>query len=123
MPLYDFRCQTCEAEVEAYRSIRDSESEPPTHCGAAMVKVHKRAPMGSIQVDACYRCPVTGDAVTSRRQRSEIMKRHNLVDALPAHEVIRDSKKRRERLNALANSGPQISAEAQERLASQAGLA
>lgn len=78
--------------------------------------------MGSIQAEAHYRCPVTGVPVTSRKQRSEIMKRENLREALPASEVIRNKRKWRERINTLANSGPQLTAEQANKLAAQAGL-
>ncbi len=121
MPLYDYRCPACGEEAELYRTLSD-HATAPQHCGQSMVQIHKAAPMGSVQVEARYQCPVTGVAVTSRRQRLEIMKRENLREALPAAEVIRNKRKWRERINTLANSGPQITAEQANKLAAQAGL-
>mgnify|MGYP006321912859 CR=1 FL=1 len=120
MPLYDYRCPACGAESELYRSI--SSDAKPSCCGSAMVQIHKSAPSGFVQAAAHYLCPVTLQPVTTRHQRSEIMKRENLVEARPAYEVVRDRKKWRENVTALANAGPQLAPEQIDKLAKQARL-
>ncbi len=37
--------------------------------------------IGYVQKDCHYKCPVTGQAVMSNRQRNNIMAEHNLIDA------------------------------------------
>lgn len=45
MPLYDFKCTSCEAEYEATRSVDHPGEEdcPYCHDGEAL-KIHKKAP-------------------------------------------------------------------------------
>lgn len=37
--------------------------------------------IGYVQRDCHYKCPATGQMVTSNRQRKNIMREHNLIDA------------------------------------------
>ena len=47
--------------------------------------------MGYVDRAIHYRCPVTGEGVTSKAQRREIMAREGLV---PAHELVRSRQAR-----------------------------
>lgn len=105
MPLYDYRCTVCGEETEVYRSI-SAEATAPQHCGRDMEQFHAKAPHGSVQMEARYRCPATGEGVTSWKQRREIMRRHNLVDlsdAPAAKQREREAKKWAE-IRRLANA-------------------
>ena len=105
MPLYDYRCPVCGEEAELYRTLSD-HATAPQHCGQDMVQVHKSAPFGAVQMEARYRCPATGEGVTSWKQRREIMRRHNLVDlsdAPAAKQREREAKKWAE-IRRLANA-------------------
>ena len=78
MPLYDYRCRTCGVETEIYRGV--NENTHPEHCGETMEQFHLRAPMGAVQAETHYMCPATEKPITSRKQRLESFKRHNLAD-------------------------------------------
>ena len=58
------------------------------------------ANLGYVQPDFAARCPVTGQIVTSYRQRANIMAEHNLVDANdlnPAKRIAEEERAFRER--------------------------
>ena len=63
-----------------------------------MQKMILTAPAGSVQGEAHYLCPVTGEQVTSWAQRRNLFAKHNLIDA---NEVGKDTFKK-ERLDAKA---------------------
>lgn len=46
-----------------------------------MGMIIKQAPMGFVDREINYKCPVTNQPVTSRKARNEIMARNNLIDA------------------------------------------
>lgn len=50
-------------------------------CDDRMDIVIKSAPYGFVEREVFYKCPVTNQGVTSRRQRNEIMAREGLIDA------------------------------------------
>jgi putative FmdB family regulatory protein len=79
MPLYDYRCRACGEETEVYRSV-SADATAPQHCGQAMEQFHTRAPMGTVQAETHYLCPATGQQITSRKQRLETFRKHNLAD-------------------------------------------
>lgn len=82
MPMYTYKCPECGRVTDALNKIDDRAIGPICH------DQHMRqvitAPMiqpvmggGSFQG---YHCPVTDKFVTSRKERTEIMKSHNLVE-------------------------------------------
>lgn len=81
MPLYVYKCKACGKVEEAYRSIADRHTGPECHGEMEFqISTPMIAPVlggGSIPG---YQCPVSGEHVTSRRRRREIMKEHNLVE-------------------------------------------
>lgn len=84
MPLYSYRCTTCEYETEAVNRIAERRTHAPicgknaTH-GPTDIKLN--ANLGHVQGDCHYICPMTRRPVTSHRQRNYIMREKNVVDA------------------------------------------
>ena len=83
--IYDYRCNTCRSETEAVNRIDERNTNAPLCCGERMEIIIKKAPMGYVDRVINYRCPVTNEFVTTKRQRHNIMAREGLVSA---HEVI-----------------------------------
>jgi putative FmdB family regulatory protein len=81
MPVYDYHCPRCGADAEAYNSIDARRTDAPICCGERM-ELAVSAPYGYVagRWDA-YKCVATGKVISTKRQRSEEMKRANLVDA------------------------------------------
>lgn len=83
MPVYDYKCIECGASKDAFRSIADRENAPECDCGGKMQKMITPTQVGLVMGGYAmpgYKCPVSGEYVTSRKQRREIMARHNLVE-------------------------------------------
>lgn len=80
--LYEYRCTQCGEPLEKHNKIEERHTGAPVHCGQRAVLEIRTAPRDCF-VDNMeeYRCPVTGQGVTTRRQRNEIMAREGLVDA------------------------------------------
>lgn len=80
MPTYNYLCEDGH-ETEQILSIREHTSVTQcSTCGKEAKQVINRAPIGTVDNMASYRCPVTDTWVTTRRQRNEIMRTHNLVE-------------------------------------------
>lgn len=98
MPIYPYRCETCGRSQDAFNRVDDRDANAPTCCGAATAR-QLSAPMVSVPGNCAYKCPVTGQTVTSERQRRNLMAEHRLVDAndfTPAYMVERKRKARAE---------------------------
>lgn len=80
MPTYAFRCPTCDTRTELVCRIAELDASHPACCGAPMVQ-QLFANMGRVQTGCHYKCPATGQWITNRRQRAEVMKQNGLVDA------------------------------------------
>lgn len=83
MPTYTYQCPKCGRVADAIRRMADHATGPDC-CGAAMAQKIV-APMIQAQIlggGSCpgYQCIVTGEYVTSRRRRREIMAQHNLIE-------------------------------------------
>ena len=82
MPLYTYECKTCKSQTDAFRSIEDRK-EGPECCGEPMGK--KIVPtmiqpiIGGGNFPG-YKCPVTGEFVTSRKRRKQIMSENGLIE-------------------------------------------
>lgn len=79
--LYDYQCKSCGTEKEAVSRIADRFTNAPVCCDEKMTLFIKQAPMGYVDREVRYICPVTNSEVTTRRARNEIMARNNLIDA------------------------------------------
>jgi predicted nucleic acid-binding Zn ribbon protein len=98
VPIYPFRCPTCEATRDEFKHVDERDANPPACCGAPMAR-QLTAPMVSVPANCAYKCPVTGQVVTSYRQRANIMAEHRLTDAndfSPQYMVERKRKERAE---------------------------
>ena len=83
--LYDYQCNTCGSKATAINSVSERRSNAPECCGEKMGIYIGSAPMAYMGRTIDYVCPVTGQHVSSKRQRREIMAREGLVSA---HELI-----------------------------------
>lgn len=83
MPLYTYKCRKCGDEFDAFNSLDRYDDPQPHDCGGT----------GDRIITTCMLNPVLGGGdwqgyhdmaedrwVTSRKDRKEIMARHNLVD-------------------------------------------
>ena len=91
MPTYDYQCRECGSVAEAYNTIAERETNAPECHGPMRIAIFT-APMGFVDNMAEYRCPVTGQGITTRRQRNETMKRLGVIDA---NDVVRSPEQRR----------------------------
>ena len=94
--LYDYKCNKCGDEVEAVNKIDERRTNAPICCNYQMALIIKQAPMGFMDREVHYICPVTNKGVTTRRQRNEIMAREGLVDANDLKQSHKDRKKERQ---------------------------
>lgn len=79
MPTYVYQCE-CGERTERINRIADRHIYAPFHCEQPM-RIVPQAPMVSVQAEANYRCPATGEVITSRRQRQYVMQKNGLIDA------------------------------------------
>lgn len=78
MPLYSYACQ-CGKTEDAYRAIAERHNGPECHGQMQLVIV---PPLKFVDhMRDGYRDVVTGEFVTSRKRRREIMKQHDLIEA------------------------------------------
>jgi len=89
--LYDYKCSVCGNMTEKANKIADRHSNAPECCGQAMSIAITTAPYGYVDRPIHYRCPVTNEGVTSKKQRREIMAREGLVSA---HDLCRTQEQR-----------------------------
>lgn len=68
MPLYPFRCADCGRDQDQFARVDDRDANPPVCCGAAMAR-QLVAPMVSVSNTEAYKCPMTGETVSSERRR------------------------------------------------------
>lgn len=81
MPLYTYTCKTCGKTEDAYRSIADRDLGPDCH--GPMHKIITPTMVQPVLGGGAmpgYACPVTGEFVTSRKRRREIMQQHHLAE-------------------------------------------
>lgn len=102
MPLYTYACPKCGGVDTEFNTVANRHAGPVC-CGASMkleitpTQVANVLGGGDFQG---YRCPVTDQWVTSRRQRREIMARQGLIEA---GDKSRADEKRREKMLANTN--------------------
>jgi predicted nucleic acid-binding Zn ribbon protein len=112
MPLYAYRCPTCQAEQDAYLPVAEHETGAPVCEGHGQMRQYLTPVMVSVQPECHFICSATeGDVqVTSHRQRANIMAEHNLIDAreldYPKQIAERKARKARELEEARATLPP-----------------
>ena len=94
--LYDYKCQSCGNTAERSNRIAERHTNAPECCGQKMGIYISQAPMGYMGRNINYLCPVTGQYVTSKKQRREIMAREGLVSA---HEMISSKEYRQKQVD------------------------
>ena len=78
--IYEYECQACKKRHTAARKVKDRR-RGPICCGSpAEQRIFHSPPATYRQLEA-YKCPATGQVITSSRQRSQIMKENGLTDA------------------------------------------
>ena len=80
------------------------------------------APTISVQADICAQSPIDGTILTTRRQRSEYMKRNDLQEALPASEVIRKVNAKKRKIQETAAKLPKLPDRIEKQLLQEAGF-
>jgi hypothetical protein len=80
-PLYTYKCPECEKVEDAYRSINDRNNGPECHgqMQKIIIPTAIQPVLGGGNMPG-YQCSVTGEFVTSRKRRKEIMREHNLYE-------------------------------------------
>ncbi len=82
MPIYTYQCDKCKASKDDYRMV-DERHNGPECCGGTMslkIRPVQVAPVlggGDFQG---YMCPGTDKWITSRRERRNVMAKHDLVE-------------------------------------------
>ena len=84
MPLFSYQCPDCRDATTAFRAVA-SRNVGPLCCGGMMHRIFE-PPEIQAQIlgggeTPGYHCVVTGEYVTSRTRRREIMKEHDLIEA------------------------------------------
>lgn len=79
MPIYAYRCTECGAERDQFNRIAERHTNAPTCCDRGM-DVKLCANLGHVQESFAAECPVTGQIITTHRQRRRVMDEHGLVD-------------------------------------------
>ena len=81
MPIYDYQCKRCGTEYHNISNrVADRRTNAPVCCDEHAEIVIRPPKDTWVQFFEDYQCPVTGQHVTSMRQRKRIMAEHNLVE-------------------------------------------
>lgn len=82
--LYAYRCGCCGDETEAVNTVADRHTHAPV-CGKnathGPMAIKFTPPLFHVASDCHYICPMTNREVTSHRQRRNIMREKNVIDA------------------------------------------
>lgn len=107
MPTYTFRCPECEAVQERFCRVSELDANTPECHGPMRIVIQPAH--GHVKMECRYKCPVTGEGVTSWKQRRESFARHNLSDAasdMSADQVIASARKKKEANDRVAAGMP-----------------
>jgi putative FmdB family regulatory protein len=80
MPVYEYQCMDCGQRHEAVRTVKE-RGRGPICCGSPAEQRIFHSPPATYRQMEPYKCPATGEIITSSRQRKQIMKENNLTDA------------------------------------------
>jgi len=80
MPIYTYKC-SCGKVEDQYNTIDNRKNGPTCHGSMKLsIQPTQLQPVLGGGDFPGYQCPVTDKFVTSRKERKEIMKRHNLIE-------------------------------------------
>ena len=83
MPIYSYKCEKCEIIKDMYNSINDRRKPLKCDCGGDMLLSIQPTMLQPVLGGGDfpgYKCVVTDKFVSSRKQRREIMKEHDLIE-------------------------------------------
>lgn len=120
MPMYSYRCPSCGAVEDQFARVSERDQNIPD-CHGPMIRQLSVSLIG-VQAEVCAESPIDGTVLTSRRQRSEYMKRNGLQESLPASEVIRKGAQRKAQIQADAKALPKLPAHLEKQLLQEAGF-
>jgi hypothetical protein len=81
MPVYDYRCGSCSKEYHNIKNtVAERREKAPVCCGERAGIIIRPPRDAFMDYFEPYECPVTGVGVATKRQRKDIMARHNLVE-------------------------------------------
>lgn len=78
MPVYTYKCMRCEKITDFFNTIQNRKNCPVCTCGGTTEKIIVPTQVQPQMPE--YTCLVSGEVVTSRKRRKEIMKEHNLIE-------------------------------------------
>jgi hypothetical protein len=78
MPTYESYCHQCGKEHEYIRTVANYK-DTPICCGVKTSKEIRTRPVGYMQGDLAYKCPVSDQVVTNWKQRKEIEAKHEIT--------------------------------------------
>lgn len=104
MPIYLFKCPTCGQAQDAFLHIADRDTSAPECCGSQSERQVTACMIFVPQFEA-HKSVITGEVITSERQRQRMMAENRLIDAndFPPEKVFAAAKKKKaenERLGA-----------------------
>ena len=97
MPMYSYRCSASSAVFDRFERMTETGKETKCNCGAIAKKVY-HSPMAFVETECpIHRAPVTGEMITTNKQRREFMARNGLMDAgdfTPEYVIGKQNKRR-----------------------------
>ena len=79
MPTYESQCRKCNKTFDYYATFSTCTTAMPECCGEQTKKMIFSTPVGYMQGDLAYKCPVTDKVVTNWRQRKNIEAEHEIT--------------------------------------------
>ena len=79
MPIYAYICHECGAEREGFNRVSERRTNAPDCHGPMDIRLTPN--IGFVQRECHYECPITGQPITTHRQRANVMAEHDVVDA------------------------------------------
>lgn len=75
MPIYDYKCKTCQKEFDLVRSLAAYTREVTCECGGKAIRNFSKPP--AVFGDyAAYNCPITGKRIEGRKEHEANLRKH-----------------------------------------------
>lgn len=78
MPIYLLTCDSCGAEKDIYRTVKEYNDDLPNCCGESMRR-KITAPYITVDIQP-YKSMITGEMITSRSQHRSHLKDHGMIE-------------------------------------------